>query len=82
MEFISGSNKISNTGKMLKQVQNDDFTEVAEAKLPPHKKERKINGKPIFKNNLEKYEWLVENEPQNKWIQEFQHSKEYKIYHE
>lgn len=81
-EFISGSNQIPNTGKMLKQVQHDDFTEGAEAKLPPLKEERKINGKPIFKNNSEKYEWFIKNEPNNEWVQEFKDTKEYKIYYE
>ena len=41
-----------------------------------------INNKPIFKNNLEKYEWLLKNEPENLWVQEFKNSKEYKIYYE
>jgi len=54
----------------------------AEAKLPPLKEERKINGKPIFKNNLEKYEWFVKNEPQSKWLQEFKQSREYELYYE
>jgi putative transposase len=79
-EFISGSNQKSNTGKMLKQVQHDDFTGVAEAKLPPPKK--LINGRPIFKNNLEKYEWFIKNKPNNQWIHEFKDTKEYKIYYE
>lgn len=46
--------------------------------LPPKKL---INGRPIFKNNLEKYEWLIKNEPDNKWLQEFKNTKEYKIYY-
>jgi len=54
----------------------------AEASLPPLKEERKINGKPIFKNNLEKYEWFAKNEPQNKWVKEFKQTKEYQIYYE
>jgi len=56
-----------------------EVAEVAEASLPPLKK--LINGKPIFKNNLEKYEWFVKNEPENVWIQEFKQTKEYKIYY-
>ena len=66
------------------EVQMNSEIEVAvgaEAKLPPLKEERKINGKPIFKNNLEKYEWLVKNEPDNNWVQEFKQTKEYKIYY-
>ncbi len=41
-----------------------------------------INGKPIFKNNFEKFDWLIENEPQNSWIEEFKQTTEYKIYKE
>ncbi|MDD3437629.1 MAG: transposase [Candidatus Gastranaerophilales bacterium] len=76
-EFISESHDC----EALKQVQHDGFTGGAEALLPPLKEERKINGKPIFKNNFEKYEWLVQNEPDNTWIQEFKNTKEYKIYY-
>jgi hypothetical protein len=45
-------------------------------------KQRLIGDKPIFKNNLEKYEWLIKNEPANQWLEEFKNSKEYKIYYE
>jgi putative transposase len=45
-------------------------------------KQRLIGDKPMFKNSLEKYEWLTKNEPQNQWLQEFKSSKEYKIYYE
>lgn len=81
-EFISESNQLADDGKMLKQVQHDDCVSGAEALLPPLKEERKINGKPIFKNNFEKYEWFIKNEPDNNWIQEFKNTKEYRLYHE
>lgn len=35
-----------------------------------------------FKNNSEKYEYLVANEPNNFWITEFKKSKEYKLLYE
>lgn len=36
----------------------------------------------IFKNNSEKYEYLIKNDPNNAWIIEFQNSKEYKLLYE
>lgn len=36
----------------------------------------------IFKNNLEKYEYLIKNNPNDKWIEEFKQSKEYKLLYE
>jgi len=44
-------------------------------------KPRLINNKPLFKNNLEKYDWLVENEAENLWIKEFQATREYKLFY-
>jgi len=44
-------------------------------------KQRLINDKPVFKNNLEKYDWLVENESENLWIKEFQTTREYKLFY-
>lgn len=63
------------------ETQMNSETEVivrVEAKLPPLKK--LINGRPIFKNNFEKYEWFVENEPQNEWIEKFKSSSEYRVW--
>ena len=42
-------------------------------------KDAVVNGRPIFKNNFEKYEWLVQNDPQNPWVKDFQQSKEYAL---
>ncbi|MBR2524970.1 transposase [bacterium] len=36
----------------------------------------------LFKNNSEKYEYLVANEPNNSWITEFKTTKEYKLLYE
>lgn len=36
----------------------------------------------LFKNNSEKYEYLVKNDPNNIWITEFKNSKEYKLLYE
>lgn len=38
-----------------------------------------VNGRPIFKNNFEKYEWIVQNDPQNPWVKDFEQSKEYAL---
>ena len=35
-----------------------------------------------FKNNLEKYEYLVANDPNNSWIAEFRNTKEYQLLYE
>lgn len=37
---------------------------------------------PIFKNNSEKYEYLIKNDPNNPWISEFKKTKEYKLLYE
>jgi len=45
-------------------------------------KQRLIGDKPVFRNSLEKYEWLCKNDPQNQWLQEFKNSREYKLIYE
>ncbi len=43
----------------------------------------RLNGVQIkFKNNSEKYEYLVKNDPTNEWISEFKKTKEYKLLYE
>lgn len=44
--------------------------------------ERSKGVQRIFKNNSEKYEYLVKNDPNNSWITEFKNSKEYKLLYE
>ena len=42
-----------------------------------------LNGvQKMFKNNSEKYEYLVANDPNNSWITEFKKTKEYKLLYE
>jgi len=36
----------------------------------------------LFKNNSEKYEYLVKNDPNNPWITEFKQTKEYQLLYE
>ena len=43
----------------------------------------RLNGvQTLFKNNSEKYEYLVKNNPQNEWIEKFKQTKEYKLLYE
>ncbi len=36
----------------------------------------------LFKNNSEKYEYLIANDPNNSWIAEFKNTKEYRLLYE
>ena len=40
------------------------------------------NSLPIFKNNSEKYEYLIKHNPSDAWITEFKQTKEYKLLYE
>ncbi len=43
----------------------------------------RLNGvQKMFKNNSEKYEYLVANDPNNSWITEFRNTKEYRLLYE
>ena len=60
-------------------------TKMLEENLNPVQTEFKERSKcvqKIFKNNSEKYEYLVKNNPNNSWITEFKNSKEYKLLYE
>ena len=75
-EFISESA----TQETLKQVQGDN-------KFKPRSNGvQKINNGekslPIFKNNSEKYEYLIKHNPSDTWIAEFKQTKEYKLLYE
>ena len=75
-EFISESA----TPETLKQVQGDN-------KFKPRSNSvQKINNGekslPIFKNNSEKYEYLIKHNPSDTWITEFKQTKEYKLLYE
>jgi putative transposase len=49
--------------------------------LPPFKSDSK-RVQTLFKNNSEKYEYLIKNDPNNSWITEFKQTKEYKLLYE
>ena len=59
--------------KMLEEISTPVQTEF---------KERSKGVQKIFKNNSEKYEYLVKNDPNSPWITEFKNSKEYKLLYE
>lgn len=59
--------------KMLEENSNPVQTEF---------KVRSIGVQKVFKNNSEKFEYLIKNNPQDKWIEEFKQSKEYKLLYE
>lgn len=48
---------------------------------PPFKTDLK-RVQTLFKNNSEKYEYLIANDPNNSWITEFKNTKEYKLLYE
>lgn len=75
-EFISESA----TQETLKQVHGDN-------KFKPRSNGvQKINNGekslPIFKNNSEKYEYLIKHNPSDIWVAEFKQTKEYKLLYE
>ena len=59
--------------KMIEEISTPVQTEFKE----PSKVVQKI-----FKNNSEKYEYLIKNDPNNSWIIEFKNSKVYKLLYE
>ena len=51
----------------------------------PIQKEFKVCSKgvqKIFKNNSEKFEYLIKNNPNDKWIENFKQTKEYRLLYE
>lgn len=66
----------------LKFIETQMLTEDENLNTIKHSfKQRLINDKPVFRNNLEKYDWLVRNEPENQFIKEFQTTKEYELFY-
>ena len=60
-------------------------TKIIEENSNPVQTEFKVRSKgvqKVFKNNSEKFEYLIKNNPQDKWIEEFKQSKEYKLLYE
>lgn len=60
-------------------------TKMIEENSKPIQKEFKVCSKgvqSIFKNNSEKYEYLIKNNPNDKWITDFKQTKEYRLLYE
>ena len=75
-EFISESA----TQETLKQVQGDNkFKARSNSVQKINKGEKSL---PIFKNNSEKYEYLIKHNPNDTWIAKFKQTKEYKLLYE
>ena len=75
-EFISESA----TQETLKQFQGDNkFKARSNSVQKINKGEKSL---PIFKNNSEKYEYLIKHNPSDTWITEFKQTKEYKLLYE
>lgn len=60
-------------------------TKMLEENSNPVQTEFKVRSKgvqKIFKNNSEKYEYLIKTNPDDKWIENFKQTKEYKLLYE
>ena len=60
-------------------------TKMIEENSNPVRTEFKVRSKgvqKIFKNNSEKYEYLIKTNPDDKWITDFKQTKEYKLLYE
>ena len=60
-------------------------TKMIEENSNPVQPEFKVHSKgvqKIFKNNSEKYEYLIKTNPDDKWITDFKQTKEYKLLYE
>lgn len=70
----------------VKQYLSNEEVKFIEQKMDEPKeiefKQRSNPPQTLFKNNSEKYEYLIANDPNNSWIVEFKNSKEYKILYE
>lgn len=74
------------TIESVKQYLSNEEVKFIEQKMDEPKavefKSRSNTLQTLFKNNSEKYEYLITNEPNNSWIAEFKNTKEYKLLYE
>ena len=87
---ISGNN--TNTTPVVKddikyletKIVEEDSTPVQDAFNNRSNTVQKMNAlhQPLFRNNSEKYEYLIKNYPNNSWIEEFKKTKEYTLLYE
>ena len=57
-------------------------TQMEPAEIQPQFKTVSKRVQTLFKNNSEKYEYLIANDPNNSWIAEFRNTKEYRLLYE
>ena len=57
-------------------------TQMESAEIQPQFKTVSKRVQTLFKNNSEKYEYLIVNDPNNSWIAEFRNTKEYRLLYE
>jgi len=72
-EYLSNDEVKCLETRMIEEISNPVQTEF---------KERLKSVQKIFKNNSEKYEYLIKNNPDDKWITDFKQTKEYKLLYE
>ncbi len=72
-EYLSNDEVKYLETKMLEEISTPVQTEF---------KERSKGVQKVFKNNSEKYEYLIQNNPNDKWIENFKQTKEYKLLYE
>ncbi|MCD7779453.1 MAG: Mu transposase C-terminal domain-containing protein [Candidatus Gastranaerophilales bacterium] len=60
------------------KIENDENLNDVQAPFKPHLNTVQI----AFKNNSEKYEYLITHNPNDSWISEFKNTKEYKLLYE
>lgn len=70
----------------VKQYLNNEEVKFIEQKMDEPKEvefnPRSNNLQTLFKNNSEKYEYLIIHNPEDKWIEKFKQTKEYKLLYE
>ena len=57
-------------------------TQIELTEIQPSFKTDSKRVRTLFKNNSEKYEYLIANDPSNSWITEFKNTKEYRLLYE
>ena len=57
-------------------------TQIELTEIQPSFKTDSKRVRTLFKNNSEKYEYLIKNDPNNSWITEFKQTKEYQLLYE
>ena len=75
-----------NTINSVKRYLSNEEVKFVEQKMNESKeiefKPRSNAIQSLFKNNSEKYEYLITHNPNDKWIEKFKQTKEYKLLYE